>query len=368
MLPHMTALSLLGNHVGAILYDAKWHKLGIFGQESGDWNYDHGMRENTREVEEAEQGNEEEILEVRDEEEKKDEDEDEDEGDGEEGEDDEDDEEEEEKEEEEEGEYGPDWNEYGELMMNTRSAGELLRDMNKWYLELRETPGGGDPTCVDWNREMVKPLYVKHGWPGLDFDGDAFLVDLVRARTLDSVKYSAEEPLRQVQCYKGWLASWDFQGVGLGKLGQQVSGAKTVDGEWLARWELWSMETRKREIESDLTQAEEWARISCPGGNCLKDEDLPIMELKQLATEYRSAIGSLEEANKFAELVRKGEREPYRGMEAKLRQVEQEVEIVKKSYEGCKADAERLCPGQSLSFLPVFEKYGADLEALLKKT
>ena len=64
--------------------------------------------------------------------------------------------------------------------MDSRSAGDVLRDIIRWFHELVETPGRGDLSCIEWDPDVVRPLYRKHGWPGPQFDGDAFQVDLAR--------------------------------------------------------------------------------------------------------------------------------------------------------------------------------------------
>lgn len=62
-----------------------------------------------------------------------------------------------------------------------RNANFVLRDIKSWYEDLTETPGGGEHTCGVWDEEIVQPLYIKHGWPSADFDGNAFVVDHLRA-------------------------------------------------------------------------------------------------------------------------------------------------------------------------------------------
>ncbi len=57
------------------------------------------------------------------------------------------------------------------------------------YLSLS---GGRDEDCWHQPREdILRTLYRKHGWPGENLDGDAFLVDYMRHK--HGVKYMPKE-------------------------------------------------------------------------------------------------------------------------------------------------------------------------------
>ncbi|KAK4462890.1 hypothetical protein QBC42DRAFT_325907 [Cladorrhinum samala] len=329
MPPTMTALSTMGNHEGVILYDSKRHRIGLFDQ-MGDWNNDYVVSEERRKRRDSGSGREQPKRYEDD----------------------------------------ADEGEYGELMKDGRDAGEVLRDMKKWYLELRETPGGGELTGNDWLKELVKPLYEKHGWPREDFDQDAFLADLVRARALRKVKYFAEEPLRKVECYKGWLAMPSYEDKEFEKLRAKIGEAKTVQEEWVARWGLYSKERNKRSNEKDLERAEEQVKAECPGGKCWKDEDLPVMELKHVATEYFYAQRRVRDREARLTAMKAHQAVPkqmLRQMEMQLGQAERQLAVVRKAYEACKAEVERLHPELSLSFLRVLGRFGVDVKSTLQR-
>jgi hypothetical protein len=182
--PWMTPLSLLrGRYTQMLLYDAKRDMVVVFcgdewlsvdrnlrggglegewSEEKGDWVWfespTDGVRDGPR-------------VEVADPEGWKterswfDEEEDEEEDDDDEGED-----------EDEEAEQEIYWDE-----MDGRPAADVLRDVVRWYHELVETPGGAIwDTGTEWDAETVRALYRKHGWPGEDFDADAFVEDQAR--------------------------------------------------------------------------------------------------------------------------------------------------------------------------------------------
>ncbi|KAK0634192.1 hypothetical protein B0T14DRAFT_576691 [Immersiella caudata] len=128
MRPWMTPLSCIGNHNTALIYDARKHEVGIYGQIACG-SIDKNLREGW------------------------------------------------------DGEYDEDDEEPGDENMwddmEARSAPSVLGDIVRWYRELKELPGG-EKDGFQWEEEIIKPLYIKHGWPGEDFDGDAFLVDKAR--------------------------------------------------------------------------------------------------------------------------------------------------------------------------------------------
>lgn len=135
--------------------------------------------------------------------------------------------EEEDEEEEEEENY---WDE-----RDARPAGDVLRDVNRWYHELVELPGGGENDALSWDPEVVKPLYRKHGWPGEDFDGDAFLLDKVRVEAAQQVKEHAEDLIQESERLKRTV-EWRKEHVhgtsAMARTQERLTAAKTVDEEW----------------------------------------------------------------------------------------------------------------------------------------
>ena len=101
-------------------------------------------------------------------------------------------EEDEEKEEEEEEEEEKRKQEIYWDEIDARPAGNVLRDIIRWYRELVDLPGARDMDVWHQPREdILRALYQKHRWAGENVDGEAFLVDHVR-HTPD-VTYIPEE-------------------------------------------------------------------------------------------------------------------------------------------------------------------------------
>jgi len=334
MRPWMTPLSMLGNHRSVIIYNARKHCIGILDQEScgsTDHNLYEGWTAVTQETSEGKEeasGEEEEAC-------------------------DEEEEEEEEEEDSEEGEGIYDG-------MDSRPAGNVLRDIVQWYHELIETPGGGSHSGGEWDSAIVEPLYRKHCWPNANFDGDAFLVDQARATAAALAKWSSEEPIREVQNLKGWLK--DEDGSDMRQMRDRLAAVQTDDEQWLARWELWQAEQNNRRILKKLLQAEEARDRTCPDGQCQKPEELPLWEERQLREDSWSKQRSLKAIQQEAKQLQAGERERVPGIQIRLRHAEKQATVYQKAHEAARLDAERLCPGRFFTVGPGVATKGLDLK------
>ncbi|KAE8168559.1 hypothetical protein BDV40DRAFT_307227 [Aspergillus tamarii] len=133
MRPWVTALSIIGNHQSVIVYDARRHRIWIIDQESWDTT-DPAIRGNPYRVD----GEEYECGERSD-------------------------------------------NENSFQHIPSRPAGDVLRDIIRWYRSLEILPGGGENSGQEWDSDELplRELYFKHGWPD-NFNGEAFRVDQLR--------------------------------------------------------------------------------------------------------------------------------------------------------------------------------------------
>ncbi|KAK4234022.1 hypothetical protein C8A03DRAFT_47554 [Achaetomium macrosporum] len=290
MRPWMTPLSMLGNHDSVILYDAKRHVIGIFDQiwgRSSDPNLyegwvceselDDGSRYLFKKVEEGrkvqceawelkeqmkrDQEEEEEGVDV-DNEAKEDEDE-----------------EDEEDEDEDEG-----------------------ADVEKNYWdEMESRPAPNNSAGWEWDPELVTPVYRKHGWPSDSFDGDAFQVDQVRAVARARAEDIAQRPLAAVQTAEHYVKRQQEQEASVmpPRLAR-LAVAATVDEEWTVRWEIWQAERHTEDLRKKLKQAQETTERLCPNKQGPGDEELLLLELKEIQINLRvgqctTSIGECEE-------------------------------------------------------------------------
>ncbi|CEJ91450.1 hypothetical protein VHEMI07160 [[Torrubiella] hemipterigena] len=131
---------------------------------------------------------------------------------------------------------------------NSRPATAVLRDINQWFLELKALPGGGEYSSTLWDKTVTRPLYEKHGWPTDGFDGDAFLVDLVRHDARETSADDAAGPTKRLHQQQhtakryadpDW-AYWE------GRIDEETD----IEGKWLARYHLF----KKRRAQSITTR------------------------------------------------------------------------------------------------------------------
>jgi len=227
--------------------------------------------------------------------------------------------------------------------VRSRPAGDVLRDINRWYRELKELPGQGEYN--GWMEpSILKPLYLKNGW-GADFDGDMFEVDMARAYATEKARYEAEEPLRQVDCYAGWA---EYSERDVERYKKEISEAKTLDVEWKARFELWKAKERSERNAKDLKEAKAKAEKMCPNGVCQKDRDLPLWQLEKLRVETQWKRETAQRTNHQNIAERhKDDPERMRHITADHRRAQRELEIYEKAFKASSVEANCLCPGRT---------------------
>lgn len=225
--------------------------------------------------------------------------------------------------------------------VRSRSAGDVLRDINQWYGELKELPGQGEYTR--WMKpEILRALYLRNGWPE-QFNGHQFEIDKVRAYCTERALYDAEEPLRTVKR----LVSWSEHAArNTEHCRNKLREAHSLEEEWTARFELWKAELSLAKHTKDLGDAKAEAEKLCPGGKCPRDEDLPLWQLEKLRVELQWAR---ERAHKEKDSSgsSKDNPEQLRYIEARHRRAKQQLQIHEEAFEAGKAEAEHMCPGKS---------------------
>ncbi|RDW93402.1 uncharacterized protein DSM5745_00724 [Aspergillus mulundensis] len=291
MRPWMTALSRLGNHGSVTIYDAKEHRIWIIDQEG--W----GTTDPFFDGEELDQDIKE----------------------------------------------GTNRNSFEHLP--SRPAGDVLRDINRWYRELVELPGGGEYSGGAWNDPEIdlRALYRKNGWPDA-FDGDAFEVDKARAEFSLRARYDAEEPRRAVERFRDWRGHLTQK---IDEQRQLIESARSMDEELIARFESWSAELALQRVIEEAETAEEVFARRCPGGVCFKDEELVIWEAELLRQEVKYKRRSVGDDRQSAKEVRESDPEHTRGLEVAAGVAEKEANVYQKAYEAAVRDAELLCPGKA---------------------
>jgi hypothetical protein len=305
MRPWMTPLSGLGNHRTVIIYDAKRHVIGMFDQESGG-STDPNVGDGAVSVGEDEDMDD---WESDDGEDNDDNDSDDDDNDNE--------------------------NIYDE--MDARPAPDVLRDMVRWFEDLTEYPGDGDDSGREWYPEVSLPLYRKHGWPGRDFDGNAFRIDQVRAAAAETAKYFADEPLRKVEELQRRVDEGKGETHLMRQARKAISKAKNADDEWLARWNLWLEEHHYQNAVLELADAKAKAEQLYPGGVSQKPEEMPLWELRQLKADAPGLALHVETLQKQADDADGPDAAPE-PLRVRLEYAINRVAVSQRAIEACEAD------------------------------
>ncbi|KJZ77418.1 hypothetical protein HIM_03142 [Hirsutella minnesotensis 3608] len=183
--------------------------------------------------------------------------------------------------------------------IKTRPAGAVLRDILRWFHDLSEIPGDEQVTGYDWKQDVTKPLYQRHGWPGSNFNGDAFEADLLRARTLCGIKWSAKGKLEAQE--------WKLQAVLCEQYGpeqqirsERLAAASTIEEEWVALWEMWRTEQGMRLVLNDI--ADTGRKLSqLAYGKDTRPDKVILEELQVLETKLQGGKDHLEFCRRQAE-------------------------------------------------------------------
>ncbi|OJJ01286.1 hypothetical protein ASPVEDRAFT_40853 [Aspergillus versicolor CBS 583.65] len=293
MRPWVTPLSQLGNHGSVILYDARAHRIWIVDQERWD-STDPGISEEVRNA--AKRG------------------------------------------------AGAVSNQNDFEYIASRPAGDVLRDINKRYRDLTELPGGGGNTGLDWSDRKLnlRELYQRSGWPD-NFDGDAFEVDKARRYGSIRAKERAYEPLTDVERFHDMRASLVEQIRGFRAT---IANPKSLDEEWIARFELWRAEWFQKDFLVDGERTEEIAKVRCPEGVCVQEDELVLWEAEILRQDIKSNEWLIINYKKWADESRESNSERAAKFDIGVRVREKEVVVLKSAYEAALADAQKTCPGK----------------------
>lgn len=224
----------------------------------------------------------------------------------------------------------------------SRPAGEVLRDINKWYRTLHLLPGGGEEAGPEWYNEDIglEGLYRKNGWPD-NFDGDAFQSDQIRRYAAVRAKYLIEEPLRILEMDKRLLKNWNHQ---IETLAANVEKAETEDDKWMAEFELSNRITYKKYHEKFTEMHHQAVLKLCPLNVCQQEKHLPLWELETV--QILAAQEQQDLRDKFKALNQNQSPEETDRLESAYRRQQRRATAYQNAYEASKAEADKLEEGQ----------------------
>lgn len=230
--------------------------------------------------------------------------------------------------------------------MEARPATRVLQDIVRWYHELVEIPGDCVDCIGEWSAEVVRPLYRRHGWPGEDFDGDAFVVDQARSKEPEylfwevwRLKQKMEKRVRQRE-------------IGAVQRQEKLAAAKTVDKEWAARWEVWIADKDTAWWKDRVRMAREWK----VWGKAHEDaEGPPLRELAEVQRDLEVNKGRLKDLKQSLEAV--DNPSSRQQIQLQILDAEKTTAIMRQAYEATRTDVERAGPGK-----PLYSLYTTDIE------
>jgi len=202
-------------------------------------------------------------------------------------------------------------------------------------------PDGGDNgRWRHFDHDAFAALYRKNGWPS-DFDGDAFEVDVARWTAVEDAKYHAEAPLMEVEKFELWAR---FDEDAEARLRRKLTEAHSEDEPWLTRFELWMKKESNLRNAHDLQKAREEAVRLCPGGVCLKEEDVILWELEYLRQGAKEKHNDVWTSREWEEESKTSNPEWERGYNNAACRAEKETVTYDKALAVAEADAQRLRP------------------------
>lgn len=214
---------------------------------------------------------------------------------------------------------------------NGRPATAVLADINRCFLELKTLPGGGEYSSLMWERTVTKPLYEKHAWPSQDFDGDAFLIDLIRADVQSTVQ-TASNP--SIDLERLQYSAKRFEDPAFWKYWEDCIVAETdPERQWMARRHLWGKRRHQKNVAMQLSRA-----LSRGVANTHRAVS-ELQELRKQLEQRQSRLAKLD-----AEDSATGE-----GAQLLPRQARRDVDLYNRAYEQAKIEAPPGVVEQSLS-------------------
>ncbi|PYH42275.1 uncharacterized protein BP01DRAFT_359544 [Aspergillus saccharolyticus JOP 1030-1] len=242
-----------------------------------------------------------------------------------------------------------------------RDAGEVLRDVVRWYRALDEVPTGGESDGWDeWSAlgddGSLRELYLKHGWPDA-FDGDAFEVDVARAMARMQAEEFATEPLRVAQEHRKSAERVDSW---LARVRDQLrEGVQTDEEKWGARWEIVRAMAQAAHANELVQLAEHRVRDLCPGNVCLQPQGRPLWELQYLHQEVEEQETRLAELDE--QLSEAPSEQPVLDDDREQRNKERgllmrKLAVYRTAYEAARLEAEQQCPGQTFQSMTGLER------------
>lgn len=218
---------------------------------------------------------------------------------------------------------------------DARAATVVLRDINRWFLELKALPGCGEYSSPMWEKTVTKPLYERFDWPSQNFDGDAFLVALLRADAQANCSMS-NNTLLDLQGIRHELK--EYEDPSFWKYWEdRIHAQSNPEEQWQARYQFWFQERTRKNIQIRLRHA-------------LAKGIADTADEQRLASEVMELQGQLEQKRKYlAKVETEVSTLPADARTARLRrkQVLSDVDLCDKACKQARLEKENTSSGGS---------------------
>lgn len=231
---------------------------------------------------------------------------------------------------------------------DARHAPKVLRDIDRWFNNLKTLPGSGEHTELLWPEwEVLRELYRKHNWSSSEFDGDAFLVSVARQWAKDEAKSKTEDDV--------WAKRREQDALTKKKAEiDTLSSEKPADvnAEWKNKREIFSLQLACKWQEKHIANL---AAVIEPNWDYEAEAPklLPLWEAEclrnRLGEDGEDGEAVSDDALAAVTGPVEGESKEARETRLKRKQALVNARMYTAAYKLAKADAEREFPGQTFT-------------------
>lgn len=223
--------------------------------------------------------------------------------------------------------------------VDCRPAEDVLRDINKWYRELKEIPGGGEHSPEDWDQNLTEPLYRKHGWLTGKFDSEAFHRERLQQYALQEVRRIITSTWEKLQTSGNIMTSGYIE-----RLRQREEQADSVEEKWNLSLKIFAQEQTKKRTTKKQGDTEEQLQRLFPGGAASQDQYTPLWQTEWLLSTLTAKQGSLQ---RLQHKIR--DEQLDRSKRLQLNHARRQVNLYQMAYNASRTDSETLFPGKSFT-------------------
>lgn len=192
------------------------------------------------------------------------------------------------------GQWGSDWAGWfgTAILLQRLKAAYQTAAWSPWQTSNREKGWGV-------KRRDITHLLRLHGWPG-QFDADQFNVAFIRAKFKSSGSGFAVRASRIIKELQGETMADGRLEIGhigykkreIVRLENELKREKDLNQRWIITWRLQKANWDLERADDDLQDAIREKQRLCPGGVCVRSDELILWDFRAIEKEYTKAQGS----------------------------------------------------------------------------